>query len=122
MGPLISYHIISVFKNLHLRHNRWEIALFGWTSTQINCIGPMSLCANFHAFRTICKNFSPFTYTSTLFFYRNNLMSTSRLKLDVKSAKKLLKFWLVTKIFCRLKFMPTIFLPTKFCTDFFITG
>ena len=41
-----------------------KMALFGETSTQINCIGPMNLCAKFHAFSTICKIFSQFTYTN----------------------------------------------------------
>ena len=31
------------------------IALFDGTSTQINCIGSMNLCAKFHVVSTICK-------------------------------------------------------------------
>ena len=39
-----------------------KMALFGGTSTQINCIGSMNLCVKFYAFSTFCKNFSPYTY------------------------------------------------------------
>ena len=31
------------------------MVLFGGTSTKINCIGSMNLCAKFHAFSTICN-------------------------------------------------------------------
>ena len=43
-----------------------KMALFGGTSTQINCICPMNLCGKCHAFSTICKIFSLFTYTFSI--------------------------------------------------------
>ena len=56
------YTIFQYFKNVQdFQENdvitSGKMALFGGTSTQINCFGPMNLCAKFHAFSTICKIF-----------------------------------------------------------------
>ena len=48
--------------------------LLGGTSTQINCIGPMNVCAKNHAFSTICEIFSPSSYTTSLIVHSSSTM------------------------------------------------
>ena len=59
---------LSIFMNLLVLTGNdviipGKVNIFAGTSTQINCIGLMNICAKFGAFSTICEIFSPFPYT-----------------------------------------------------------